>query len=192
MLVRIDHTTSITEHAPADDLPSLSKLSLKDTALSRTVDAAFQSDDIAWLDEAELLPDFQTALRARLYAEPEKTATPRGRALFGRGLIDLTPFSFAPSDLRSILTAAWKNTKLEVKTLILPNTKGLTKADLRTIVQEFSPPSLNLGETPGISLRKLFPIVSGSSVVDFTCSALYRRSLELTGQRGHLLPNIPT
>ncbi|KAF7188659.1 hypothetical protein HII31_09911 [Pseudocercospora fuligena] len=179
-----------------DPNPDLSKLSLKDRSLSKLLDVAFDSDDLDWTKEAELIAEFQPALMDRFHSNVSLANSKMGPDLLGRAFkdqtrVDLSFFQMSLAEIQRVLDIAWADSDNKGRSLIMPTLKTPSKAELKNIVEIFKPIVLNLGEAPGISLRKLFSIVSGSSINHFACSALYKRSLELIGQRGHLLPNIP-
>lgn len=183
--------------AVAELKDSLGKLSLKEQSIARLVDAAFESGDLGWMKEAELVKEFSQALARRLRMRPELVKGSHGVFLLGYAMrneeiVDLSPFQLVREEVLRVLKLANEGSKeRKERALVLPNIEGLTAADLEGLLKDLSPTTLDIGDTPDIPLQELLDLIAGSSVVHFTCFALYKRSLETIGPRSHLLPNLP-
>lgn len=173
------------------------KVTLKDQSLARLLDTALRSTDLKWLSEAELLPEFRPALKAKLYDDPDDVvSSPLGlellaRALDGEAIIDLGPFPLSFSQIRQVLQQAWGGNSPTFRSLSLPEIRSITMIDLKSIVEDFAPARLVLGTTPRITLREQLKTVYDTSVMDFLSDALYKRPLEMTSRYSHKLSTLP-
>lgn len=173
-----------------------SKLTLKDQSLARLLDAAFESNELNWMASAELLPEFRSALKTKLYDEPGKVlSTSMGlklltRAVAGEPEIDLSPFPLSLSQVHEVLQQAWEGTPSNSRVLLMPDMSDLTTAGLESIIQEHTPSTLVLGTTTNISLRDQLRLVQNTSVTDFVSHALYKRSHEMISSFADKLPNL--
>lgn len=172
--------------------------SLKGRSIAMLADAAFDEsqESLSWIEQAALVREFAPALLRRFHSKPQLVTGRNELLLLGLAAreektVDLSPFRLRPEEaLRVVRVAGGVQKHRNRRMLILPCIEDLTASDLKAMLRDFAPAGLAIGDTPGISLQQLLDLVAGSSVVEFTCSALYKRSLELIGPRSHLLPNL--
>lgn len=161
---------------------------LKDNALARTVDEAFNSttEDLDWLSDAERLPDFLPAILLKLQAAPDLIHTPPGvpllvRALSGRSDIDLSMYSdLTPLQGATIVKTIGDVSNGEPISLSMPDLPTWTSADLEMVVSAGRIKALHLGRTPLVEQADLLELVAKTPVLEtFQYPALFARALEL-------------
>jgi hypothetical protein len=175
-----------------EDVPAPTS-TLREQCMARLLNEALCSTDLTWLSEAELLPDFQTALRAKLYQKPNEVHMDLlARAFKGEAIIDLSPFRFSFAEIKAILQKVWKeNLPATSRSLSLPGISKLTVVELTAIIEEFAPSKLVLGDTPLISLQQQLEVMKSTSprVTDFISRALHERALRMdNGSTRQLAP----
>lgn len=175
---------------------SAHKSTLKDQSLARVLDTAFESKDLSWMEEAELLPGFRTALKKKMYGDPEKVLSSSGgldllaRAFSGEATIDLSPFPLSLIQIQAVLQQAWGDKYSRNRSLSMPDMSSLTVDGLKEVIEVFAPSRLVLGMTAKMTLREQLQAVSNTTVTEFVSHALYKRSLEMSSPYAHKLPNL--
>lgn len=160
---------------------------LKDMTLGKVVDEALASapEDLRWMTHAAQLPDFRSALRAKLLQQPS-LLNPSARvpvlslAFEGCDTVDLSCLEgLKQTDLLAVVQhlapAAGTHRSMS---LILPNMGDLTATALKEILGAAPITSLDLGET-AIGLKSLLKIFSAAKVERFLCPALNKRAFDI-------------
>ena len=160
---------------------------LRGTRLSRVIDQALQGDpsDLSWLQRAEELPDFRTALHERLYSDSSVLKSPSGfamlcRVLEGHDEIDLTPCpNLGASETLHVIRRLVQSRAAPVRSIILPDIDNLTLDTITDTISLTNTGELHLGETCNISLKDLLNMARSTGLQTFTCATLYKRALDL-------------
>lgn len=164
---------------------------MRDLALTTTVNEAFRtpSHQLAWPSEAAQVPDFMTAVREKLFAEPHLIETPAGPALLRRILrgihaahIDLSMFTgLKTAGVGELISNASVETSVAELTAILPNMSMMTAEDLRRLAQAARYDGLHLGITRMVHLDTVLKIECEACVKSLTHSVLFAGLYEHNG-----------
>ena len=165
------------------EAPSPSSASLRTRAMEEVISSALQSgsDNLSWLCEAALLPDFTNKAYAHLALHPEVVTSPAGfhllcRVLKDRQEVDLSYFGHLTiSQILHILSEIQGSS--ERITLILPRLQSLTASDVRSIILSSNIVDLRLGYTPGLDLAALTGALEGTKLQKLSHPELFRSSL---------------
>src|SRR5271155_1736625 len=155
--------------------------SLRESALACLIDESLQTadPDLSWTAEAELLSDFFSAVKARIYSEPTLLASPVAKALLLKAIeheqeVDLSPFqNLSTDDILSITSRLSK----ETKSLSL---SGNVTAELLALLAEKKPSicKIYVLDAPNLQLQSALQVMSQHGSPWIYHAEMFRAPLE--------------
>ena len=165
--------------------------SLRESTLARLVDVSLQNadPDLSWTAEAELLPDFFPAVKARIYSEPTLLASPVAKALFLKAIeheqeVDLSPFQGLSMDEILSITS-----RLSKETRSLSLSGNVTAELLALLAENPSICKICVLDAPNLQLQSALQVMSQCGWLRIYHAEMFRAPLESTRPNCFRLPH---
>jgi len=163
-------------------------LSLKEKSTAKVIDSVLHNDpsDLSWVSEAEQLPGFAAAVKAKMLANPALVEAPSGkellsRALEGNSFIDLTPFEdITVANVVEIVNGIVKQKPSNAITLVLPDVHIADADELAAITHWQSVQKLHPDITEPSDLKSILKLVKSSSITELNHAHLYSRAFDMS------------